>query len=79
MRVYICCKTLSNRKSTLKNKPRTPSLIAQRDHRETIQVMKLLRVKFTLAKGNVVIHINRSSYESKALSRFHHKNIFGRK
>ena len=56
MKVYICCKTLSKcipiQKSALKNqKPIKPYIIAQGDHRETIKVIKSLRVKYAPATG----------------------------
>ena len=70
MKVYICCKSLSNRfrikKSAFKNqKPTTPYLIARRGNRKSIKVIKALCVKCApligIAKGTVIAHDNKCS------------------
>ena len=55
-KVFICCKTLSNRiriqtSAFKKQKPRTTYLVARGDHRKTINVIKVLSVKCTTVTG----------------------------
>ena len=68
MKVYICCKTLSNRtrmqRDVFKNQQHwTPLLIAQGCHRKIIKLKKALCVKCPLvigiAKGIAMDHKNR--------------------
>ena len=73
MKVYFCCKTLSNgiriqESAFKKQKARSPYHIVQRDHRKTIKVIKVLRLKYApvtgIAKRIVMFHNNRCLLDS---------------